>query len=1117
MARRLNRLVSIVLSAAVVVLSSGLDAQRAAAQTFSGRAAPVSATPQLGMVLGAVLAPSVNLPVLSLSAPGLSAPSALAASPILAAPSVSVTPKPVTPAAAIAGKILAAAPALKALAKHELGGSAASIAGRDLEDVLTGARSAKTSASDSAVSGVASALSLALSAPSAPEAPKASEVPAAAPAPFKSISSASSYRAHRVVLRAVAALTGAVFTLPQAGPALSAKIIASAAEKSLVLSDFDDTLAGYNELLPADKVSAIRAIRAAGKRFAVISDRGDTKRPGQAQLTVFESLESIPAADRAGMYVAANSGGKIYLYDAQGVPQKVHEATILSEDQIAKIKEAAAAAKARLSEVGAVQHAGDEKVPGESFNSYGYALMLKPGSSQDSVKGAARILNEELAKRGFEVEVQPRFAKSAENPPYATFSIITKAEAASYIAGVLKIEAKDALVIGDAMFIPRDAKTSGFLTRLGERLSGRPQAKTGNETDRNMTKNLPGVLALGVGTAMDPRTVNGWALAGHGPAVTQKVLEAVASKTRGARVADKKDRVETYTHLAILGMILAAGAAGIYVFASVLGEMVRMGEDAMRAWQPFGRDAGFYLGGTTLGMVGMAGMLGHVRSILSNPNQSYPQALKRATEIAVESGAKAADVRFIEATANMPVRDGAQWKYTFSFPNARNGTDLVYVDFDSFFGGAQDFRARVYSGAAASANAVPFAMSEHLFSRGVSVSPSDALDLVRKATPEFGAGVSVSLGVQEEPVSGDKDAWYRIYDDKGNFAQVNGRTAEVRVVKAAARAAKTAPAGLKHAYEPNELYALALENMKQTAGKDGVKGGIRFLSAVHETRYFNGAWIGDEWRFFFGVGGGNGGMQYMVPARRTMITETMMDAFEPVLKGPISAEQLASGVDSALFNRAVVTTPDAALAGVNGVARVSLLPRVDAVSGDKDLWYSLQDAGSEVASVNARTGEVLKTAVRAPDSALKSFGLWLIGAALVAAIYGAFYWAMAHAPAAVPQGVPEGYNGPVPSIDQIFHGMGGVLGLGFLAGTIKRGAKKAAATTISDDDIRASAAGVISYKGRPWSQTEYNSVYYPAIESLKARGATQLQLALFETLCAEAPVKGGSFNPWSGD
>ncbi len=41
--------------------------------------------------------------------------------------------------------------------------------------------------------------------------------------------------------------------------------------------------------------------------------------------------------------------------------------------------------------------------------------------------------------------------------------------------------------------------------------------------------------------------------------------------------------------------------------------------------------------------------------------------------------------------------------------------------------------------------------------------------------------------------------------------------------------------------------------------------------------------------------------------------------------------------------------------------------------------------------------------------------------------------------------------------------------------------------------------------------------YYNTLESLKARGATEAQLAQFKKLCDEAPVIGGRFNPWSGD
>ncbi len=932
MARRLNRLVSIFISGALVACSIGFDAQLAAAQTLTGRVAPVSPMPQIGLGIMIAPTPMMALPALSLTAPSLSAPSAALAAPVAAPVAAAAALTPASPAAALAASLTAAAPALQALAKPETSGSAASVAGRDLEDILTGAKSARSAGELSeVVAGVPSALPSNLSAPSAvPEAPKGPVVPAAAPAPFKSIASASSYSAHRLALKAIAVLTGAVFTLPQAGPALTAKIIASAADKTLVLSDFDDTLAGYNETLPADKISAIRAIRAAGKHFAVISDRGDTKRPNSTQLTVFESLESIPVADRVGMYVAANSGGKVYRYDEQGVPQKVHEATALEAGKLEAVNAAAAATKARLSEVGAAQHVDDGKNPSESYNTYGYAMMLKPGSSEAAVRGAGAILAEELARRGIDVEVNPRFAKDPANPPYITFSIITKADAAAYISKALNIEAKDSLVIGDAMFVPRDAKKAGWLSRLGERLSGRPQAKTGNETDRNMTRNLPGVLALGVGAAMDPRVENGWALDGKGPVVTQKVLESVASKAR--RIAsDDGDKTGSAIQLGMIAAIVAMGALGWYALASALGDIVRMGEEALRNWQnsPFGQDAGFFLGATTLGIAGML-----------------------------------------------------------------------------------------------------------------------------------------------------------------------GRPA----------AAKAAPAALTHAVEPNELYALALENMKALA--EGSADRIKFLSAVHEARYFNGAWIGDEWRFFFGVSGKNGGVEYMVPARRTMVSETMMDAFEPKFWGLVSTERLAEGISASQFDLGVKTAPDAALNGVSGVTRVSLLPR------GGELWYSLQGAREEIASVNARTGEVRKTAPAAPSEyTLKNFLLWLGAVGLVAAIYGAFFWAATNAPVAVPQ-VPEGWQGPIPSIEDMFRGMGGVLGLGMLAGMLKPGAKK---PKLTDDDIAASARSVVASKGGVWSQTEYNMGYYTTLESLKERGATEAQLALFKKLCDEAPIKGGRFNPWSGD
>lgn len=1116
MARRLNRLVSIVLSSALILLSLGFDAQQAAAQTLTGRAAPVSPTPQLGLSLGGAPAPVSNMPVLSLSAPALSAPAAALAAPAIVT-SVAAQPvalKPATPAAQIAQSLRAAAPALQALAKPETGGSAASAAGRDLENVLTGAKTSGSGELSDAVAGVPSALTPSLAAASAaPEAPKAPVVPAAAPAPFKTIASASSYSVHRLALKAVAAFTGAVFSLPQASPALTAKIIASAADKQLVLSDFDDTLAGYNEVLPAQKVDAIRKIRAAGKHFAVISDRGDVKRPGQAQLTVFESLESIPAADRAGMYVAANSGGKVYRFDENGVPQKVHEAPALEAAKLDSVKAAAAATKARLAEVGAVQHAGDEKVPAESFSTYGYAMMFKPGSSEAAVRGAAAILGEELAKRGFEVEVNPRFAKDPANPPYVTFSIITKADAAEYIAKALKIEAHDALVIGDAMFVPRDAKKEGWVTRLGARLSGRPQTKTGNETDRNMTKKLPGVLALGVGAAMDPRVPNGWALDGKGPEVTQKVLESVASKP--AKL-DGEDKTGTWIQLGLLGLVIGAAALGYYALINAIGDIFRLGEEAARNWShgPFGLDAGMFLGATTLGMVGM---LGYNRpASLANPADTYALALKRATELAKELGVSADQVRFVEATAGMPVRDGAQWHFTFSVPSRKGPADLIYVDFGTFLGGAQDMRSSVYVGVPAPSGVTPVALDAAKFSELVALAPSHALLALRDKLPGVSGGVSVSLAARAAADGDGSQMTYKFYDDHGSEGTVGAAGAFVRVDKMSAvaqkAAAKIVPAGLTHAVEPNALYALALEKMRAKAAALGAAPDkIRFYSAVHEARTFNGAWVGDEWRFFFGVMGAS----YMVPARRTMVSETMMDAFEPELKGPFTSDDRMSSIPADAFEQIVTLGPDAALKEISGTTRVSLFMQ------GGEFKYSLQNAAEELGTMGARTGVIVKSKERSEnaESNVASFLLWLGGVSLVALIYGAFYWAMAHAPAAAPQGLQDGYHGPVPSLEDVFRGMSGTLGMAGIiaAGVLGGGSKRVRKAKVTDDEVRSAAAGAISYKGRPWSQTEYNMGYYNALESLKSRGATEAQLALFEKLCADAPIKGGSFNPWSGD
>lgn len=539
----MNGTLRLLVSVVMFVLAPGLDCYQAFGQVLGTK--PAVAAP-----------PTARIQVQSGGAPALPValhpvPSALplaVPAPVVAASAVRSPGESAHQALGVMAE--AAAPALRVAADPKSGDGASAAAAEQAFGVLLGRKTAGVI--DATPLPVASEMASAESGATLLRAAHARTTNDPAPLARKlaeaglkdvalTVDSSASYGLHRFFLKSVAALTGAVYSLPSAGPALTQKLIAQAADRRVVLSDYDDTLASYNQVLPQDMVSAIQAVKAAGKEFVVISDRGDEKRAHQ--LTVFESIASLPASTRAGMYVAANSGGRVYRYDEKGEPVRVFEVPGLDEVSKAHVALAAESTKARLVEVGAEQHVADGKNPAESWGTYGYALMLKIGSSEAQVRGAAAILEQELSRHGLHVEVNPRFAKDPANPPYINFSIVTKESSARYIAQILDAEAKDVLVIGDSMYAPHEAKKSSWLTRLAERVSGREIPQTGNATDRNMEKALPGALTLGVGATGDPRASNLWVLDGKGPSLTRRVLMSVASRPRPAAPKVTDDQV----------------------------------------------------------------------------------------------------------------------------------------------------------------------------------------------------------------------------------------------------------------------------------------------------------------------------------------------------------------------------------------------------------------------------------------------------------------------------------------------------------------------------------------------------------------------------------------------
>ncbi|MFH1724360.1 MAG: hypothetical protein ABII00_07040 [Elusimicrobiota bacterium] len=71
--------------------------------------------------------------------------------------------------------------------------------------------------------------------------------------------------------------------------------------------------------------------------------------------------------------------------------------------------------------------------------------------------------------------------------------------------------------------------------------------------------------------------------------------------------------------------------------------------------------------------------------------------------------------------------------------------------------------------------------------------------------------------------------------------------------------------------------------------------------------------------------------------------------------------------------------------------------------------------------------------------------------------------------------------------------------------------------SVTQEEIDGAVRSAVSQKGRPWSESEYSAAYYMTKRGLTLRGATRAQLEEYAKRCDEAPVRGGGFNPWSGD
>lgn len=464
------------------------------------------------------------------------------------------------------------APQLETIAKPQSRVEASAGAGANVQAILQGGKAAEVSGAP-AVAGTAVQMSvpLAKNDGSKAAAPAASAAPAApqAKAP-KQVNSYLGYTLRRAALSFIAAHFGMVYSMPQATPALSQKILEKQARYAdAVFSDIDDTLTKFNTKLGPEIAEEISNVRKAGKVFAAITDRPDYSKPGSSQMGALETMSAIPVEKRAGVITATNGGGKIYQYDAQGEPKLIYEEPKLPEEQRPLIADAAEAVKSQLAANGTAILESNPGGPGP----YGHTMIFVGGTPEATVKKMAHAFEAELRKRGLDYEVEGRMAKDPSLPPYVTFSKLNKSLAVKRIIEVEKLQGVHALGMGDSMYAPVKpaelkgvkAKVAPLAARVGAWLSGGAMPLTGNRTDANMEHGNPGMLMLSVGTTGDPRMPNGYVLDGKGPEVSRRILVEVSRRRAGAQ--KPASAAETAGAIAVILLGLAAAAVTVYALA----------------------------------------------------------------------------------------------------------------------------------------------------------------------------------------------------------------------------------------------------------------------------------------------------------------------------------------------------------------------------------------------------------------------------------------------------------------------------------------------------------------------------------------------------------------------
>ena len=517
---------------------------------------------------------------------------------------------------------------------------------------------------------------------------------------------------------------------------------------------------------------------------------------------------------------------------------------------------------------------------------------------------------------------------------------------------------------------------------------------------------------------------------------------------------------------------------------------------------------------------------------LPNPAELFPQARVMAVEAARKWGVSADKVAFGEVTASMPAGPDSAMHFGFYAIVGEGQVKPILVTFKPGTLYAPAARHEAFTRTwdtvmTLDRKLFPELSTDYLFKRGSEAAPDVALEEARRALPKLGAGVSFTLRFEEQPETGAVDLWYRFYDDAGSEVSVNSRTGE-RVALHDAESRKT----VDHVVG---------------AGTVNLLGGTAAAAAVyplgqlvsHLTGYFPITSFIVAYLAMLALGV----VVKLIPHPATRRWGTVIGTgaiFSPLLavayvglKAAVVALGVAGAAAGTLKDKAparptlVAGYQQAFQAAKEAAQRYKLpAPKFAEARLTDDGWVYDFEAGDRliIAQDNGRGGmsayaygqrektDLFVKAV-ALELAPSSFALGAKlspeeGRRLAAARLG---------------DKVQDVSLSVIVIEKEFSGDKDLWYVGDDADgrrasvNARTGEVKDMYTGPSRADVEAAARGAASYKGMPWSNTEYSMSQYGYESGLRKAGATFAQIRLFHKLCDEAPIKGGRFNPWSGD